>query len=119
MKVIRISDIPYIPNTAGTTGGALNIKTLVDEKTGARDFKIAIATFPKGVRSAIHVHEFDQVHLVLSGKGIIADEQQEVIFTQGMVAFIPAGEHHWHGATADSEFSHLSIMGPKALPKKP
>jgi len=118
LKVIRISDVPYVSHSEGTVGGALNIKTLVDEETGAKDFKVALATFPKGVRSGVHVHEFDQVHLVLSGKGIIADEKREVIFTEGMVAFIPAGERHWHGATDDSEFSHLSIMGAKALQRK-
>jgi len=117
LKVVNVHDVPYVPSSGGTTGGALNIKTLVDEHLGARDFKVAIATFPKGVRSNIHVHEFDQVHLVLSGRGIIADEEREVIFTEGMLAFIPAGERHWHGATKDDEFSHLSIMGAKSLRK--
>ena len=115
MKVIRISEVPDIPNTRGVVSGALNIKTLVNEETGAQDFKVAVATFPKGVRSVFHSHEFDQVHVVLSGKGIIADEEREVVFIEGMVAFIPKGERHWHGATEEGEFSHLSIMGPKAL----
>jgi len=118
LKVVKVSDVPYLSSSDGTTGGALCIKTLVDETTGARDFKVAIASFPRGVRSRVHVHEFDQVHLVLSGKGIIADEEREVLFTEGMLAFIPAGERHWHGATPDSEFSHLSIMGGKALKRK-
>ncbi|MEM3040935.1 MAG: cupin domain-containing protein [Nitrososphaerota archaeon] len=118
MKVIKLSEIPSIPSSAGTIGGDLYIKTLVDESTGAKDFKVAIATFPRGVRSKVHIHDFDQVHLVLSGRGIIADEKQEVIFTEGMLAFIPAGERHWHGATEDSEFTHLSIMGAKALERK-
>lgn len=117
MKVVRIPNVPYVSRSEGTLGGALNIKTLVDEQLGARDFKVAIATFPKGIRSNVHVHEFDQVHLVLSGRGIIADEEKEVLFTEGMLAFIPAGERHWHGATEDSEFSHLSIMGAKSLGK--
>ncbi len=118
MKVVKVANVPNVPSSGGTIGGALNIKTLVDEQLGARDFKVAIATFPKGVRSGVHVHEFDQVHLVLSGRGVIADEEEEVIFTEGMLAFIPAGEKHWHGATKDSEFSHLSIMGPKSLRKR-
>jgi quercetin dioxygenase-like cupin family protein len=113
MKVIRIENIPEIPRA--TYKGEIRIKTLVSQEVGARDFKIAIATFPKGARSAFHTHTFDQVHIVLSGKGIIADEKQEVVFTEGMVAFIPAGERHWHGATEDNEFTHLSIMGPDAL----
>jgi quercetin dioxygenase-like cupin family protein len=28
-----------------------------------------------------------------------------------MVAFISSGEEHWHGATEDSSFSHISILG--------
>lgn len=31
--------------------------------------------------------------------------------TPGMVIFVSPGEAHWHGATKDSSFAHLSIIG--------
>ncbi|MEM2922131.1 MAG: hypothetical protein QXF26_07425 [Candidatus Bathyarchaeia archaeon] len=30
----------------------------------------------------------------------------------GTVFLIPAGENHWHGATDDSDFTHISILRP-------
>jgi quercetin dioxygenase-like cupin family protein len=115
MRVLRIDEVPEVQLTRGMQRGTIGIKALVNDALGARDFKIAIATFPKGARSVAHIHAFDQVHLVLSGRGIIADEEEEIVCTVGMLVFIAAGERHWHGATADSAFTHLSIMGPKAL----
>ena len=29
--------------------------------------------------------------------------------TEGDLIHIPAGEKHWHGATKDSAFSHISL----------
>jgi quercetin dioxygenase-like cupin family protein len=115
MRVFRIDDVPEAQLTRGMLRGTIGIKALVNAAIGAQDFKIAIATFPKGARSVEHVHAFDQVHIVLSGRGIIADADDEVVCTAGIVAFIAAGERHWHGATEDSAFTHLSIMGPGAL----
>jgi quercetin dioxygenase-like cupin family protein len=34
-------------------------------------------------------------------------EKKEI--TVGDVVIIPAGEKHWHGATEDSEFSHIFV----------
>lgn len=32
----------------------------------------------------------------------------------GDVVVIPAGTKHWHGATQDSQFTHISVSGPLA-----
>ena len=29
----------------------------------------------------------------------------------GDVAYIPAGERHWHGAKAGSDMTHLAVLG--------
>ena len=44
------------------------------------------------------------------GDGIVATEGEEVRVTRGDTAWIPAGEKHWHGATPDSDFSHISLQ---------
>ena len=44
-----------------------------------------------------------------TGKGILATEEEERVVTEGDVILIPAGEKHWHGATSDSEFSHIYV----------
>jgi len=112
MKIMRIADIPEVPRSGGIFTGTVGIKTLVGEEVGAKDLSVSIVSFPKGVRNTFHTHTYDQCLYILSGKGIIADEREEVTVTEGMVAFIPAGERHWHGATKDSAFSHISIVRP-------
>jgi len=113
MRIIRIEGIPEVPRSGGIFTGTVGIKSLVGPEVGARDISVAIVHFPKGVKNTFHTHTYDQALYILSGKGIIANEKQEVIVTEGMVGFIPAGERHWHGATDDSDFSHISILRPE------
>ena len=61
------------------------------------------------VRNKFHAHDVDQVLIVTAGKGIVATEKGEKVVTIGEVVLFPAGEKHWHGATKDSEFSHLVV----------
>lgn len=90
-------------------GGTVTTKTLVDKHIGAKDMKAAIVSFPAGARTRVHVHSHEQILYILSGKGIVANDEEEHTATPGMVFLIPAGEKHWHGATADTSFSHLYI----------
>jgi quercetin dioxygenase-like cupin family protein len=112
MRVIKISDVPEGKRSGGIFTGDVSIKPLITQDIGAKDVTVSIVTFPKGVRNVFHTHEYDQVLYVLSGRGIVADEKQEILVSEGSVIFIPAGERHWHGATSDSEFSHISILKP-------
>ncbi len=70
---------------------------------------MAVVNFGKGVRNKFHTHESDQILIVTAGKGIVATgtEQREV--SVGDVILFPTGEKHWHGATEDSDFSHIYI----------
>jgi quercetin dioxygenase-like cupin family protein len=90
-------------------GGTVKTKTLIDKDVGAEDTKVAIVTFPPGAHTKMHVHNHEQILYILSGKGIVANEQEEHIATPGTIFLIPAGEKHWHGATKESSFSHLYI----------
>ena len=73
---------------------------------------LALITFSPGARNKFHTHTTEQVLYVTDGKGIIATENEETVITPGMLAYIPAGEKHWHGAIEDSSFSHISITPP-------
>jgi quercetin dioxygenase-like cupin family protein len=46
---------------------------------------------------------------VTAGKGIVATEDEQREVATGDVIFFAAGEKHWHGATAESEFSHIYV----------
>ncbi len=49
----------------------------------------------------------------MAGRGWYQEEgKQPQALTPGDVVNIPAGVKHWHGAAADSWFSHLAIEVP-------
>lgn len=112
MRVIRIDEVPTESRSGGIFLGTVQSKSLVGESMGAVDLQVNIVTFPPGVRNRFHSHSYDQALYILSGKGIVADEKEEVIAEPGMLFFILRGEKHWHGATKESSFSHLSILRP-------
>jgi quercetin dioxygenase-like cupin family protein len=76
------------------------------------DIGIGEVTFAPGARNVFHTHSAGQILYITAGRGIVATEKEEVTVTPGMVVYIPAGEKHWHGATKNSSFSHLSILPP-------
>ena len=108
MKVMKIADISEVPRSGGIFTDTVITKTLVGDES--KDLSVVIVSFPRGVRNVFHTHIYDQCLFVLSGKGIVADEEKETPLSEGMVAYIPAGEKHWHGATKDYAFSHISIL---------
>ena len=76
---------------------------------GSEDFNVNNIIFGKGVRNKFHTHESDQILIANSGTGVVATENERVVVEAGDVILIPAGEKHWHGATEDSDFSHIAI----------
>ncbi|MEM3404337.1 MAG: cupin domain-containing protein [Nitrososphaeria archaeon] len=93
--------------------GTVERTDLIDEATGSKEYRASIITFPPGTRNKFHVHDHEQILYIIRGKGIVADEKEEKVITEGDIVFIPAGEKHWHGATEDSWFSHLFIYSPE------
>ena len=112
MKITKMSEVPKEPRVSPLfTGPDVTSQALISDSA---EFNINIVNFGKGVRNKFHAHDSDQVLIVTAGKGIVATEQEERIVTVGDVAFIPAGEKHWHGATKDSEFAHIFVMRPES-----
>lgn len=107
MHIVTMKDVPKEPRIAPLfTSEDVTVQQLVPE---GRDFNVNIVNFGKGVVNKLHVHTADQVLIVTAGKGIVATEQEERIVYPGDVILFPAGEKHWHGATEDSEFSHIYV----------
>ncbi|MGH2378232.1 MAG: cupin domain-containing protein [Candidatus Limnocylindria bacterium] len=65
--------------------------------------------FRDGARNRLHRHTTDQILIITEGQGILATTDGEREVTAGDVAFIPAGEHHWHGAKPGCDMTHWSI----------
>ena len=109
MKVIYSGKVKAEERSGGIFIGTVKIRSLIDPEMGSKDFRSAIVTFPPGTKNKLHTHSGEQILFVTDGKGIVATENEEVEVTKGDIILIPADEKHWHGATADSIFSHLYI----------
>ncbi len=107
MKIVKISDVYKEPHAHPLfTGLDVTRQLLVLD---SKEFNVNIVNFGKGVRNKFHAHDSEQILIVTAGRGIVATENEERIVTEGDVVLIPAGEKHWHGATEDSEFSHIYV----------
>lgn len=112
MKVTRLNEVPkQVATGAIFTGGKVEMQRVVTPEMSER-LVLSNVNFSKGARCKFHTHTADQVLIVTSGTGIVATENEEVMVTVGDIIHIPPGENHWHGATKDSEFSHLYVMIP-------
>jgi quercetin dioxygenase-like cupin family protein len=106
MKILKMNEVPKEPYaTRLFTGSEITRQNLF----ASQDLKLSVVNFGRGVRNKFHTHDGDQVLIITSGEGIVATEKEEKIVTPGDVVLFPAGEKHWHGATKESEFSHIYI----------
>ena len=73
---------------------------------------VANVTFTRGAHTYWHIHRGScQILVPESGRGyyqIWGEEPQQLV--PGVVATIPEGVKHWHGAGPNSVMQHLSIM---------
>jgi quercetin dioxygenase-like cupin family protein len=107
MKVVKtgqVSKEPF-PNPI-FTGSDVTRQTLLPD---SKDFNAAIVNFGQGVRNKLHTHDSEQILIVTAGKGIVATEKEQKTVTAGDIILFSPGEKHWHGATGDSEFSHIYL----------
>ena len=107
MKVVQISSVPKQPFVNPLfTGPDVTRQVIVPDSS---EYDVNNVNFCRGVRLKFHAHDSEQILIVTAGRGIVATEVEQRIVTVGDVIFIPKGEKHWHGATNDSEFSHIFI----------
>ena len=107
MRVIKISGVKKESfNNPLFTGSDVTRQVLLPD---SKEYDVNVVNFGKGVRNKFHTHDSEQILIVTSGKGMIATETEEKVISTGDVVIIPAGEKHWHGATKDSEFSHIYV----------
>ncbi|MFB0505507.1 MAG: cupin domain-containing protein [Thermodesulfobacteriota bacterium] len=107
MKIVKMNEVSKEPVAHPLfTGPDVTRQVLVPD---SKEFNVNIVNFYKGVRNKFHAHDSEQILIVTAGRGIVATEEEEKVVSEGDVILIPAGEKHWHGATEDSEFSHLYV----------
>ena len=68
--------------------------------------------FHAGGRTRPHVHRSGQVLHVADGEGIVANSKERRVVSPGDVVTVLPDEWHWHGGTATSAMSHLTVQMP-------
>ena len=78
------------------------------------DVPVNNITFEPGCRNNWHIHHGgDQVLICTAGSGWYqADGEEPISLIPGAAVHVPSGTKHWHGAKADSWFSHLAFITP-------
>ena len=80
---------------------------------------LANVTFEPGCRNNWHIHHAKsgggQMLICTAGSGWYQEEGREPVSLEpGMVIMIQPEVKHWHGAKADSWFSHIAVEIPGA-----
>jgi quercetin dioxygenase-like cupin family protein len=72
---------------------------------------ISSVHFTAGARSAWHSHPKGQTLYVTDGVGVVQRRGEPIqIIKPGDVIWTEPGEAHWHGASANSDMTHLAIQ---------
>ena len=115
MKVVTLKDIPNIPVDGaaepikGWTGPVKRSRQTIIEPGQSDNYNCSVVNFSQGCTTGWHSHSCDQILVVTSGAGMVANEKEEREINPGDVVHIRAGERHWHGAKADSTMGHITI----------
>jgi quercetin dioxygenase-like cupin family protein len=99
------------PDTSPIFVGNVTKKSMVTDDNSP-NLRVNLVEFNDGARNRWHHHAVDQVLVVTSGSGIVANREEEFHVSTGDVVLIPANESHWHGAEAFQDFAHLAILTP-------
>ena len=109
MKITRSGTLPSTQASKDYFTGAVRLDMPFK---GSGDARIggAFVTFEPGARTAWHSHPLGQTLIVTAGCGWVQQEggAKEEIHS-GDVVWIPAGEKHWHGATATTAMTHIAV----------
>lgn len=78
---------------------------------------LANVTFEPGCRNNWHTHAAEegggQILICVAGEGWYQEKGRPAVsLTPGKVVVIPPNVSHWHGAKADSWFSHIALECP-------
>ena len=110
MEIKRVGSRPSGKGPSDYFTGTVRIDPLNQPVEPARA-GCALVTFEPGARTAWHTHPFGQTLIVTAGCGWVQRDGGPIeVIRPGDVVWFPAGEKHWHGATATTAMSHIAIQ---------
>jgi quercetin dioxygenase-like cupin family protein len=93
-------------SSAGYFDGQTSVTSLV-RSHGAMT-RVSLVEFKDGARTWWHSHEGEQVLVVTEGNGVLVTDDGITSLQPGVIARIPAGQLHWHGAVEGAEMVHVA-----------
>ena len=110
MKITRSGALASRRMPATSFTGVVWQDPIADAPAPAR-LRGARVTFEPGARTAWHTHPLGQTLHVLSGLGRFQTWGEPICeIRPGDTIWIPPGEKHWHGASADVGMVHLAMQ---------
>ena len=110
MDIKRNGSQPSSKGQAEYFTGSVRIDPLFQANEPARVGGVSV-TFEPGARTAWHSHPLGQNLIVTAGCGLVqswGDPVEKI--RPGDVVWSAPGEKHWHGATATTAMTHISIV---------
>jgi quercetin dioxygenase-like cupin family protein len=109
-RVVAQDSVSTTPADPGSFTGAVTRAEVLPEARPS-GLKGHVFSYAPGARSSWHVHEGEQALVVVRGEGLVCWEGlsgPRRLRVGDWVHVVP-GVPHWHGATPDSEFTHLAV----------
>ena len=109
MKINRVGSQPSAKGPEDYFTGTVRVDAHFKAEEPGRS-SASTVTFEPGSRTAWHTHPLGQAILIASGCGWVqrvGGPVEEVY--PGDTVWFPAGEKHWHGATATKGMTHVAI----------
>jgi quercetin dioxygenase-like cupin family protein len=109
---MKVHETPESAAEAGPAqffAGEVRTQTILQPDEG---LDIVLVRFSPGSRTYWHTHQSPQVLHCVEGRGVLATRSERSDVGPGDIVHIAPGEEHWHGAAAESAFTHLSIRAP-------
>ena len=110
MQIISACSRPTKKATSDYFTGVVWQDPIIEAAEPARVRALKVS-FEPGARTAWHTHPLGQTLYVLSGVGLVGlrNKAPELI-KSGDTIWIPPGEEHWHGASANNSMTHIAIQ---------
>ena len=110
MRIIRAGSRPTMKASSEYFTGTV-WQDLISETTDPARVRALKVAFEPCARTAWHTHPLGQTLYVVSGVGLVGlrNKAPELI-KSGDTIWIPPGEEHWHGASANNSMTHIAIQ---------
>jgi quercetin dioxygenase-like cupin family protein len=110
VEIKRTGSQPSGKGQAEYFTGNVRIDPLFQAPVPAR-VSVASVTFEPGARTAWHSHPLGQTLIVTTGCGLVQSSGGLIEkIRPGDLIWSSPGEKHWHGATATTAMTHISIV---------